>query len=243
MAIFDVCPDNLRSPTRYQVATDSYRRATIGVGLRAVVHPWIPAQSPDDRGAQIAGTALKTRSLRYRAGDARRSNRTNALLVQGLDFRSLEPELYDTVTQLCSLSAARTVQHRLNGRSVMLCGARVTHAFTMDGSSIPAHRNFTVRFVSRDPRVVVETLIEPKTRAFGRAVQRYQDLMSLIQKRLPELGEYLERQRFLASRQAQHTLGAGLPQSSPLFDECREANAGLTVDQQSSSEEPHDEMR
>jgi hypothetical protein len=159
-------------------------------------------------------------------------------------FRSLEPELYDTVTQLCSLSATGTVQHRLNGRNVMLCGSRVTRAFTMDGSAIPAHRNFTVRFISRNPRVVVETLIEPKTRAFGRAAQRYQDLMSLTEKRVPELGEYLERQRSLASRQAQHTLGGGLPQqSSPLFDRSLEADPDPERDEHMPGGQPDEEIR
>jgi hypothetical protein len=202
-------------------------------------------------GVRLDRTATAERIIQYLeehdeslGGQSSASNAPTLDQICTAVFRSLEPELYDTVTQLCSLSATGTVQHRLNGRNVMLCGSRVTRAFTMDGSAIPAHRNFTVRFVSRDPRVVVETLIEPKTRAFGRAAQRYQDLMSLTEKRVPELGEYLERQRFLASRQAQHTLGAGLQQqNSSLFDQSREADADSQRGERTAGGQPHEEIR
>jgi hypothetical protein len=131
-------------------------------------------------------------------------------------FNSLESELYLTVTQLCSLSSTGTVQHRLNGRNVMLCGGRVTRAFTMAGSALPAHRNFTVRFVSRDPQMIVDALIEPKTRAFGRAAERFQGLMALTEQRVPALSPYLQQQRLRSSQQTQLALGIGVavPQSS-----------------------------
>jgi hypothetical protein len=126
-------------------------------------------------------------------------------------FNSLELELYLTVTQLCSLSAAGTVQHRLNGRNVMLCGGRVNRSFTMDGSAIPAHRNFTVRFISQNPQTIVETLIEPRTRALGRAAERYQGLVALTEQRVPALAPYLQQQRLRASQQTQYALGVGVP--------------------------------
>jgi hypothetical protein len=133
-------------------------------------------------------------------------------------FGCIEPELYQTVSQLCTTAANGMVQQRLNGAGVMLCGARVTKAFTIDnstvslnGMSIQAHRTFTVRFLSDDPNTVVATLIEPKTRAFGRAAERFQALLGLTEHRMPQLGEYLRNQRLLSSQNAAHTLGSGTP--------------------------------
>jgi hypothetical protein len=126
-------------------------------------------------------------------------------------FNSLEAELYQTVTQLCSLAAAGTVQHRLNGRNVMLCGGRVTRAFTIEGSAVQAHRNFTVRFISCSPQMIVDTLIEPKTRALGRAAERYDGLVALTEQRVPALAAYLQQQRLRASQQTQLALGLGVP--------------------------------
>jgi hypothetical protein len=81
----------------------------------------------------------------------------------------------------------------------------------MDGSAIPAHRNFTVRFISQNPQTIVDTLIEPRTRALGRAAERYQGLVALTEQRVPALAPYLQQQRLRASQQTQYALGVGVP--------------------------------
>jgi hypothetical protein len=86
-----------------------------------------------------------------------------------------------------SLSPSGMIQHGLNGRGHTLWGARV-RKFTLPGSSVSSHSAFTVRFISRDPQMVIDNLIEPQARGLGRAVERYQSLKALTEQRVPQLG-------------------------------------------------------
>jgi hypothetical protein len=109
-------------------------------------------------------------------------------------FRSDDEDLRGLVSQLCSLRATGQVQHTLNGGGKMLCGKRSSIVLTLPGGSSVKH-SVTQRFVSGDPDVVTQHLINQKLGSMARTAKETAKLMTLTAMRIPQLAAALEQRR------------------------------------------------
>jgi len=126
-------------------------------------------------------------------------------------YESNEPDLRSLVSQLCSLSPRAPVQRMLNGGGQMLCGRRVERSSTTDG--VVDKRFKTGRFVSGDPAVVNEFLLELRATRLTHGVETLRELHDLAEKRIPALGPAMgQRRRLLLSQMQPYLLPPAAPQ-------------------------------
>src|SRR5215831_14672262 len=126
------------------------------------------------------------------------------LTVEELTYRvyeSNEPDLRSLVSQLCSLSPRAPVQRMLNGGGQMLCGRRVERSSTADG--VVDKRFRTGRFVSSDPAIVNEFLLELRATRLTHGAETLRELHDLAEKRIPALAPVVGQRRRLLLTQMQ----------------------------------------
>ena len=116
-------------------------------------------------------------------------------------FDSSEPDLRSLVAQLCSLSPRAPVQRTLNGAGQMLCGRRVPRKSERNGI-VKTHLE-TGRFLSGDPAVVNEFLLELRATRLTHGAETLRELHDLAEKRIPALGPMVSQRRRLLLSQMQ----------------------------------------
>jgi hypothetical protein len=137
----------------------------------------------------------------------------DVLTIEELTFRiyqSSEPELRSLVAQLCSLSPRGAVQRTLNGNHQMLCGRRVLRIHEDNG--IIDKQMKMGRFLSSDPGVVVEFLLEASAKRAVRTTQVLRELHDLAVQRIPALTDTVVQRRRLFLTEVQPYL---LPPAPP----------------------------
>lgn len=126
-------------------------------------------------------------------------------------FHSDDPELRALVSQLCSLRATGQVQHSLNGDGRMLCGRRTSVNVPLPDGAMGRH-SVTQRFVSSDPEVVEQFLLNQRFGSITRQAKELNKLAVLTSKRIPELAPKLEHLRMQATLDVRNALLPENPQ-------------------------------
>jgi hypothetical protein len=137
----------------------------------------------------------------------------DVLTIEELTFRiyqSSEPDLRSLVAQLCSLSPHGPVQRTLNGNHQMLCGRRVVRIHEDNG--IIDKQMKMGRFLSSDPGVVVEFLLEASAKRAVKTTQVLRELHDLAVQRIPALTDVVVQRRRLFLSEVQPYL---LPPAAP----------------------------
>src|SRR5215471_11597880 len=138
------------------------------------------------------------------------------LTIEEITYRiydSNEPDLRSLVAQLCSLSPRAPVQRTLNGNGQMLCGRRVTRQYETDG--VVNKRLHTGRFLSGDPAVVNEFLLELRAARLTHGAETLRELHDLAEHRIPALAPIMAQRRKLLLTQMQPYLLPPATQQQP----------------------------
>jgi len=115
-------------------------------------------------------------------------------------FKSDDQDLRGFVSVLCSLRANGLVQHSLNGGGRMLCGRRHFLSLALPDGSVVKH-GVTQRFISSDPEVVKQFLLDRRLAGAIRQAEEVQAICDLTVRRIPALAAELQQRRLATSLQ------------------------------------------
>jgi len=139
---------------------------------------------------------------------------TNVLTLDEITFEIFHVSLLDLerlVSQICGLSAQGPLQKSLNGDGFMLCGRRVMREYPDPGRpGMVSRSKKTARFLSKDPAVVREWLLEPRAGRLKNGVDGLKELHDLAEHRIPELAQSNLARRHLFLTEATQRLLPGV---------------------------------